>query len=879
LSLRAALLILAIVPGVALGALWAVTSVQTFLDFQRQETQDQLAQRAGQPSDAVYYDLQAERELSAEALAGNGGGTAALRAQRARTDKAVATFESLSGVSTASAPADVRDAVARARDALRQLPAQRTLVDRGNPENQTSVYRYYTNLITVDLQLFTSLGHVDDGTVTTASQPLTDMFWAKEMISRSDALLARGWPKHGLSPDSMRQLRDSISQESFEYDVKVLPYLPENERDDWDALLASPAWVDKTSVEQDAAAPAAIGPDGLVPLTADATAWRRSMDTLTPSVERLMDRRSAGVIETGRDTVRSLLWKMVLTSAIGLAAVVAVALTSWRLARSLRRRIGSLQEQAEELERALPDVVERLAQGDLIDIDAEAGSIETGSGTRGGDELTRLGSALNLARASALGAAVRQAEQHRGFERLLQRIARRTQRLIGQQLKKLDELERRYDDPEMLEGLFDLDHLTARLRRYEENLVIMSGGSPHRRWRKPVPLLDVMRSAQGEVRDYRRVALDLDSGAWLSERAVGPVGHVLAELIENALAFSRPPSPVEVRAATVGRGVSIEVEDRGLGMDEEQLAEANALMLRPPRMDVLARGEDVRLGLRVVARLADQYGLRVEFRPSAFGGTRVVVFVPDSLTAAAPPRPRAVSASVPAHDPSDPLPPEVGDLPQRIAGRALAGATAEPCYVPSTPYASPERGPKHSTAPAPDRATGPAPKPAGPASRRPTGPGRDEGADRRDGHGRHAQRPGARTAGYGPGTAAPVPPLPTAATAPGPRGVTPDDAPLPRRVRQASLVEELRDDPESAAAPPRPPSWDENPLLRPVPRRAGAAIGAFQRQSRAARAYRAPDSADGVPSGTGGEPRGTAAPPEPQTPPFPPTDHTREERP
>ncbi|MCF3965243.1 nitrate- and nitrite sensing domain-containing protein, partial [Streptomyces fuscigenes] len=676
-------------PGVALAALWAVTSEQTFLDFQRQVAQEQLAKKAEQPASAVYFDLQAERELSAEALA---GGTTALRAQRARTDKAVATFESLSGVSTANVPSDVRGAVAQAREALRQLPAQRKLVDGGNPENQTSVYRYYTNLITVDLQLFTSLGHVDSGAVATASQPLVDLFWAKEMVSRTDALLARGRPRRALSPDSVRQLRDSIAQGSFQFDVKVLPYLPEDERAQWGALMASPAWVDKTSVEQSVQDAPAAGSDGLVPLDADGASWRHAMETLTPSMEHLMDRRTAGVVATGEDAVRALLWKMVLTSAVGLAAVVVVAATSWRLARSLRRRIGALHEQARELERALPDVVERLAQGDPIDADTEAGAVEASPASGPDDELSRLGSALNLARASALGAAVRQAEQHRGFERLLQLIARRTQRLIGQQLKKLDELERRYDEPEMLEDLFDLDHLTARLRRYEENLVIMSGGSPHRRWRKPVPLLDVMRSAQGEVRDYRRVTLDLESGTWLSERAVGPVGHVLAELIENALAFSRPPSPVEVRAAVVGRGVAVEVEDRGLGMDEEQLAAANELMLQPPRMDVLARGEDVRLGLRVVARLADQYGLRVEFRTSAFGGTRVVVFVPESLTAA-PVRARAADASVPAHDPSDPLPPEVGDLPQRVAGRALAGANAEPGYVPSTPYARAGRTP------------------------------------------------------------------------------------------------------------------------------------------------------------------------------------------
>lgn len=130
-----------------------------------------------------------------------------------------------------------------------------------------------------------------------------------------------------------------------------------------------------------------------------------------------------------------------------------------------------------------------------MDVDAEIRLLEPTP-----DELGELGRALNLASRSAVSTAVRQAQQHRGFERLLQRIARRTQILIGLQLKKLDELENKHEDPEVLEGLFDLDHLTARLRRYEENLVILGGGLPQRRWRRPVRLLDVLRAAQGRSR-------------------------------------------------------------------------------------------------------------------------------------------------------------------------------------------------------------------------------------------------------------------------------------------------------------------------------------------------------------------------------------------
>ncbi|MER8085642.1 nitrate- and nitrite sensing domain-containing protein [Streptomyces sp. NPDC058316] len=912
MSLRTALLVLAIVPGVALAALWAVTSGQTLLDFQRQATQGKLAQKAGQPSNIVYYNLQAERRLSAEALARHKGANDALQRQRKLTDDAIKSFQSLSDVATDDAPGEVRDAVRKAREAINQLPAQRALVDDGGNDQQKAVYGYYTDLITVDLELFTALSHVDNGRITTLSQPLVDLFWTKEMISRSNALLIRGWPRGKLSSEDLRQIREAVSGQSLQYSTKVVPYLPSDEKAMWEEITHSPAWKTKTRVENEVLRPAEADAAGFVRVGAEEKTWRGAMDELDPQIEKLLEHRTALVVEEGKGSVMSLLFKMVLTTVVGLVAVIAVIWTTWRLTRNLRRRIGSLQERAEELERALPDVVERLGRGERIDVESEARAIEHDNRDGGSDELSRLGDALNLARTSALAAAVGQADQHRGFERLLQRIARRTQQLIGQQLKKLDELERKHEDPEVLDGLFDLDHLTARLRRYEENLVILAGGSPHRRWRKPVPLLDVMRSAQGEVQDYRRVVLDLDGSPWLSERAVGPVSHVLAELIENALTFSRPPSPVEVRAAKVSRGLAIEVEDRGLGMEEDQLAAANELMVRPPRMDVLAHSDDIRLGLYVIARLADQHNLRVEFRSSAYGGTRVVVLVPDELTVPEPPSgPVGVPSPAPAAPAAAPAATTAAGepLPTRVQGQALAGVTAlntagVPRATAEQPYTVAEQPyrPADDAFPGGRGRPGPAPENTVPAQDERYGTPTDPYAAPAVPYGRHeapydtTEQPYMTAAGQYPvdQPSYPVPeesyaappqepyaaPYPSGAGAggpglpiPGPRrsdGARPAqlpisvpdhpappepeavrrengsgppalpapgaEPPLPRRVRQASLVDELRVAPATRTAVPGSPNSNENAPLRPAPRRAGAAIGAFQRRSRAARA-------------------------------------------
>ena len=876
-SLRTALLVLAFVPGIALIVLWAVTSGQTYLDFQRQADQGLLAEKAGNPSNIVYYNLQEERRLSAEVLAGQDGAAEELARQRASTDKAVDVFRTLSDdlSSAGGAPRQIREAVGEARTAIDRLPAQRTLVDSGDEDQQTAVYRYYTDLIAVDLELFTSLSQVDNGRITVLAQPLVDLFWTKEMISRSDALLARGWGAGTLTAGEFRQVREAVEAQSFLGTVKVAPRLSADERAMWQRITGSAAWKDKTAVEERVLGAGEPGAGGRITLDDDdRETWRGAVDALTPDLEELLEHRTALVDEQGKDSVMALLFRMVLVTLVGLAAVLAVIWMTWRFTRGLRLRIGALQEQAEMLEAALPEVVERLARGERIDVEAEAKAIPQHGADRPGDELSRLGSALNLARTSALRAAVRQADQHRGFERLLQRIARRTQQLIGQQLKKLDEMERRHEDPEVLDGLFDLDHLTARLRRYEENLVILAGGTPHRRWREPVALLDVMRAAQGEVQDYRRVVLEEEGGHWLAARAVGPVAHVLAELVENALTFSRPPSPVEVRAAEVSRGLAVEIEDRGLGMEEEALAAANALMSGPQRLDVLAHSDDIRLGLHVVARLTHQYGLRVEFRASAFGGTRVVVLVPAELIVPAPQRgPVAVPAPEPARDAGEPL-------PVRVQGRAMADVTA---LIPAA-----SREPHPAPSPAPDarddsRPTGPHVPGTGGAS----APGDDWPSHGGSGaaHGRddaptspddwpspttapHGSAPAHGTGGvaapgddwpshggsgaaHGAGLGAEVV-RPGGADVPGggreragagggESGLTEDDAPLPRRVRQASLVDELRVDPAAGTPlPRRPPRWQDDPMLRPVPRRAGATIGAFQRRSRAAREGRTP---------------------------------------
>ncbi|MDQ0810024.1 hypothetical protein QFZ63_001738 [Streptomyces sp. B3I7] len=772
LPLRTVLLVLLLVPSVALVSLWGVSTYQLGTEYRKQSAQHDLTTTVVPFDAALFNALQQERRLTQEALASPRASRAALTRQRTVTDRAVRAFEPLASLDTSDGQQGLAAALSRTVEVTGRLSQERRAVDAGTSDEDRA-YTYYTEAIDAGINVFAALSRGVNGEVTGLSQVLFDLNGVVDMIGREDAVLARDWPLGRMPAGDFDLIADAVGTQEYLLESRVAPNLtPEGSRL-YAAITESKAWKDRVALQERLVAAKADGDDRVLPQIR--TEWRTATDASVAQLGKLIVVHSKVSDTAGADGVERLRLYLFATAALGLVAITLVVLVSWRLTNRLRRRVTAVRDQAQDLGQRLPQVVARLERGEDVDVDAEVPVLPSAS-----DEFGQLSRALNQASRSAVHTAVRQAEQHRGFERLLQRIARRTQLLIGLQLKKLDELERRHEDPQVLEGLFDLDHLTARLRRYEENLVILGGGQPRRRWRKPVPLLDVLRSAQGEVQDYRRIEIDVEGRPWISERAVGPLIHILAELMENATAFSKPPTPVEIKAAPVSRGVAVEIEDRGLGMEAAQYEAANALMQAPPQLDVMTRADDVRLGLYVVARLAASLGLQVELRPSAFGGTRAIVLVPQDLVAE---RPRSV-ADAPDGPPSDDVGasfPAPAPAPRQDAVLRAAD---------DVPHASaPEELPVRSRGRAMADVTAPVPAP---------GPETAPGAE---------AAPEAESA----------PPAPQS-----------EPTPLPRRTRQASLMAELRTPaPPDTPAPQAPPG---------APARSGATIAAFQRQSRRNRA-------------------------------------------
>ncbi|WP_327038353.1 nitrate- and nitrite sensing domain-containing protein [Micromonospora maris] len=313
-----------------------------------------------------------------------------------------------------------------------------------------------------------------------------------------------------------------------------------------------------------------------------------------------------------------------------ITVLLVAVLISVLIGRSMARSIRLLRSQALRIAQIeLPDALARLrsVSGGVPQIEVSPAVV------RSLDEIGELAEAFVAVHRSAVGVAVEQANMRRNVNAMFVNLARRSQVLVERQLELLDDLEREESDPDQLENLFKLDHLAARMRRNDESLLVLAGTESTRRWNRPVGLNAVLLAASAEIEQYQRVRHEAVADLHLVGHAVGEVVHLLAELLENATAFSRPDTIVQVMARAEGAGATIEIADQGLGMSQTALAEANAVLAEPPAADV-ATVE--RMGLFVVSHLAARHGIEVRLHGGT-GGLVARIRLPGALLAAPPP--------------------------------------------------------------------------------------------------------------------------------------------------------------------------------------------------------------------------------------------------
>lgn len=616
-TIRARIISLLVVPVLALLALWghaAVTCAQQVSQDRRALAVDTDVRA---PVTALRAALQDERRAMAARLAEPGDGTGgALRTAIERTDAACAALTR----GTSGTIADTGGFPPPVTERMDALLAEVTALADGRSRTVESTvdwpaaYAAYSGAVDSALRAEAAL-------TADAARPAPELALAGEYLARQDALLLAASGQRALPAEQHAWFTAAAAGQRALWDAAA-GALPARAGARWAALESGPA----AELARLSATVTEAGPGSAAVAALPGDRWTAAHREVAPALADIeaAARRAAAPGSTGVVAVlRSPAGAAVL---LGLAAVVAALLVSVRTGRALLTDLAGLRAQALDIaRRKLPAAMRRLNAGREIDIAAEAPEQ-----TPPGDEVGQVRQALGTVHRAALRAAAERAALSDGISRVFVHLARRSQLLINRQLAMLDEMERRTEDPDALEELFRLDHLTTRMRRQAESLIILSGSAPGRGWHEPVPMPSVVQAAVSEIEDYRRIEVRAMPDAALAGHFVADLTHLLAELLENATHFSPPHTWVRVTGAPADGGYLLRIRDAGLGMAPAELDRANHRIRRTEALDLF---EADRLGLLVVGRLAARHDVSVSLHSAESEGVTASVLLPGRLLA------------------------------------------------------------------------------------------------------------------------------------------------------------------------------------------------------------------------------------------------------
>jgi signal transduction histidine kinase len=618
LSLRPKIALILLLPVAAL-LLLAGLRIGSSVSTSRQAAQVRDLTEFALRGTALAHELQRERGLSLGGLLA-GEPSPGLRQQRATTNSALAAWRGSAANLDGGALAPATEAkLTEASNRLNGLSGLRRDVSR-RAVTPAATLDFYNTAIAALLNTNRGLASgIADPQLAQRVGAFVAMSRIKELAALERELISEVLDRGRFGPGQFRRFTSTISTRAV-----LLAEFRTAADDAQRAVFVDTMVGPEAQRARELQAAAIAGEDATV-LPIDPAEWWTVNSTEIDLLRRVEDRLGAAAVEASRAdeaaararaAVDAMAVLVVLALAIGLSLVVV---------RSLLRPLGLLRTSAEEVaHHQLPGVVERLQRAEPVDLAAETRSI----GIRDRDEIGQVARAFDAVHSTAVRVAAEQAALRRSVADMFLSLGRRLQALVHRQLELLDELERTEADPQQLRSLFRLDHLATRMRRNAENLLVLSGSEPVRRWSDPVPLVRVLRAASAEIEDYNRVGVMPMADVRVVGHAVSDVVHLLAELIENAAAFSPPGTRVQVSGEPAAHGYLLEIEDQGIGMSDEELAEANEQLARPASID-LAGAQ--RLGFYVVGRLAARHGIKVRLRRSWFGGVAALVLLPTGL--------------------------------------------------------------------------------------------------------------------------------------------------------------------------------------------------------------------------------------------------------
>ncbi|WP_405179793.1 nitrate- and nitrite sensing domain-containing protein [Nocardia sp. NBC_01377] len=661
IGVRARLLAIALIPSIALLGIGVGASVYLVNNGKDAENWAELASATAEPSVLMIEAFQLERGASILFLAGDPAVGENIAATRKNSDNALAALQ-LVGENAVLLRPDLKSELAGYTELYEQLPILRAGIDARALPSQQVFLAFSTVIDTIVQGSLLAAEVAPDAKIAVDLYKAIHPLRAAEAVSRAGSIGSQGLLTNQFSAEQLtefiRYVGDARGEMAF-----AAGTLTGDRKAQLKAILDGQSWQQLTAMED------AVVRRGVVTPESDPPASRNSASGSTSNSSNNSSNNSTGgssanaaqanalplgfaewgtvaahvrsdllklweaqsreahrnAMASGEETASNSLYGGIAVGFVTLLAFVAALFLANRLIRRMRRLRRETLELADQ---RLPEAIKRLSSGRELDEDADLAPLDFGK-----DEIGQVADAFNRAHAAAVVAAVAEAKTREGVNAVFLNIAHRSQVMVHRQLALLDRAEREEENASKLDVLFQLDHLATRSRRNAENLIILGGEKPGRRWRNPVPLIDVVRSAVAESLDYTRINTGKLPDLRITGGAVADLIHLLAELTDNATAFSPPQSRVAISGNQVGRGVALEIADQGLGMSTAELAERNALLTEPPDFSVAALSTDARLGLFVVAKLSQRHGISVRLAESDYGGIKAIVLVPTALIA------------------------------------------------------------------------------------------------------------------------------------------------------------------------------------------------------------------------------------------------------
>ena len=679
-SIRLRIYILVAIPLITMLGLFGYVAYSSVNNWLNQDRAPSLIQATSEPLTNFVNVLQAERRaamvyLSQPNAANLGTYQSAITATKADAEKLALAFNSPGTKSSANA-AELA-AINKVSAQINGMGPLRSEVTakKLSPIDALSAY---TNIIAGQgAVLQAAASSIQDSATALQGFGLISAVNTQEDVSEQDAVLASALASRSLTgPDrvAFSNAVGRLQDDTLTYQQLLTPAELKTYNATLNGITPAAMQNDLTTIQQ--AVPAGIPLSEMEQQGLNSGTWQLLASTWLKGASKAGTITANTALTQIQQPAIDAKRRVIILAAVGAAGLILTLLVSLLLSRSINRRLNTLRRTALTLaQEQLPSVVARLRRGESVDVAAEAPPLRVGS-----DEIGQVGQAIDTVRQTAIRSAIDEARVRQGVNDMFRNLARRNQSLLQRQLTVLDEAERRATDPDVLEDLFKMDHLTTRMRRHAEGLIILSGAPPGRSWSAPVKLVDVMRGAVAEVEDYARVNAATQSRAALAGSAVTDVIHLLAELVENATTLSPPFTQVRVSGETVANGFAIEIEDRGLGMVPQRMQELNERLANPPDLNPTNTEQ---LGLFVVGQLARRHGIRVMLRPSPYGGTTAVVLIPLAL----------IVEDGPAAITSGPRAPETAGANGSYRANGSANGSYASGGYPASPAAGGSRGP------------------------------------------------------------------------------------------------------------------------------------------------------------------------------------------